>query len=381
MKDDYIKRYYALFDRGFESVDALQAAVADAFGDAFEDDPTLGSIVSAAARSIEAPRDLDGRKNICSGDTLLSALPLDQLIISCLFAFFDDLCTVDNDFEFELRTLTWELPRVRFDYTVAPPPPPPAGLSLKQELVALDPHGFELARKKLEEVYPTLEYVATSSAGAAVGEFKPPFEVSPQQLTRALLASRNENELEDLDTLGARIIQSQHTGIWRLACRTLVDFFNDPDHAGRGSLAREGGDPAWSAREYDSPYDRNLLLYVTVEAAIALRIRDDRFSVEATWRRMCDHGSYLVPTYGDYKQSYQAPDGTLVPNFLPILAYGSLLRSSAWAMQNRDDTLFPEDLAPRATLQPGGQLSPIRGPRAVQVRAVGDAGAVLRRGA
>ena len=84
---------------------------------------------------------------------------------------------------------------------MAPPPPPPAGLSLKQELVALDPHGFELARKKLEEVFPTLDYVATSSAGAFVGEFKPPFWVSPQQLTRALLASRNANELEDLDTL------------------------------------------------------------------------------------------------------------------------------------------------------------------------------------
>lgn len=160
---------------------------------------------------------------------------------------------------------------------MAPPPPPPAGLSLKQELVALDPHGFELARKKLEEVFPTLDYVATSSAGAFVGEFKPPFWVSPQQLTRALLASRNANELEDLDTLGSRIIQSQHTGIWRLACRTLVDFFSDPENAGRGSLARESGNPAWSAREYDSPYDRNLLLYVTVEAAIALGLPDDRF--------------------------------------------------------------------------------------------------------
>ena len=236
---------------------------------------------------------------------------------------------------------------MRFDYTVAPPPPPPAGLSLKQELVALDPHGFELARKKLEEVFPTLDYVATSSAGAFVGEFKPPFWVSPQQLTRALLASRNANELEDLDTLGSRIIQSQHTGIWRLACRTLVDFFSDPENAGRGSLARESGNPAWSAREYDSPYDRNLLLYVTVEAAIALGLPDDRFSVDATWRVMCDHGSDRVPTYGDYKNAYQVPAQALVPNFLPILAYGSLelLRSPAWAMQNRDDTLFPEDLA------------------------------------
>ena len=80
--DDYLKRYYALFDRGFESVGALESAFSDAFGEAFaDDDPTLGSIVSAAARGIEAPRDLDGRKNICSGDVLLNSLPLNQVRI------------------------------------------------------------------------------------------------------------------------------------------------------------------------------------------------------------------------------------------------------------------------------------------------------------
>jgi len=354
-KDDYIKRYYALFDGGFQSVSAFQADLSDIFGEAWEDDPSLGSIVSAAVRDIETPRNLDGRKNICSGDTLLKSLPLDQMIISCLFAFFDDLCTIDNDFEFELRTLTWDLPKVRFEYDVSPPPPPPAGLSVKQQLLELDPHGFELARKKLEEVYPTLEYVATSSAGAAVGDFKPPYEVSPQQLTRALLASRNadgdgdDNELGNINSLAARIIQSQHTGIWRLACRTLVDFFNDPKNAGRGSLAPEGGDPSWSAPEHDSPYDRNLLLYVTVEVAVALRIPDKDFEVSSVWRRMCDHGGYLVPTYGDYKQSYQTQDGALVTNFLPIVAYGSLelLRSAAWASGDRSAVpfwMFREDV-------------------------------------
>ena len=149
LNNDFIQQYYGLFDKGFESVGALEAAFSDAFGDAFADeDPTLGSIVSAAARSIQAPRDLDGRKNICSGETLLNSLPLDQLIIrctrahssprtfpthpphhfpilSCLFAFFDEQCDVDNDFEFELRTLTWEIPRVR---CVPFPSTPPATL-------------------------------------------------------------------------------------------------------------------------------------------------------------------------------------------------------------------------------------------------------------
>ena len=251
---------------------------------------------------------------------------------------------------------------------MSPPPPPPAGLSIKQQLLEFDPHGFELARKKLEEVYPTLDYVATSSAGAAVGDFPPPYEVSPQQLTRAFLASRNfggacdprdnpqqefEAEtggcgnLDDFDSLGKRIIQSQHTGIWRLACRSLVDFFNDPANAGRGNLARESANPAWSAPEHDSPYDRNLLLYVTVEVAMALEITDKEFTVDGVWRRMCDHGNYLVPTERDYYESYDAPKGTDVPSFLPILAYGSLelLRSTAWASGSVAPSLFPEDLA------------------------------------
>ena len=241
-------------------------------------------------------------------------------------------------------------------------------MSIKQKLLEFDPHGFELARKKLEEVYPTLDYVATSSAGAAVGDFPPPYEVSPQQLTRAFLASRNfggacdprdnpqqefEAEtggcgnLDDFDSLGKRIIQSQHTGIWRLACRSLVDFFNDPANAGRGNLARESANPAWSAPEHDSPYDRNLLLYVTIEAAMALEITDKEFTVDGVWRRMCDHGNYLVPTERDYYESYDAPKGTDVPSFLPILAYGSLelLRSTAWASGSVAPSLFPEDLA------------------------------------
>ena len=258
------------------------------------------------------------------------------------------MCTVDNDFEFELRTLTWEIPRVRFEWDVSPPPPPPGGLSLKQELEVLDPHGFELVRKTLEDFFPTLDYVATSSAGAAVGEFGPPFDVSPQALTRAFLASRNaDGGLEDMDTLGKRIIQSQHTGVWRLACRSLVDFFDDPSHAGRGKLAPESANDAWSSPEYDSDFDRNLLLYTTLEVAIALEIPDSAFSVAKVWARMCDHGSYLVPTRTDHHpRAYERPERAEVETFLPIVAYGSLnlLRSTMWAGGGDNPSLFPEDL-------------------------------------
>lgn len=84
MKDEYVQGYYALFDKGFESKSALQQSFSDAFGDAFDDpatSATLGSIFSAATREISAPEqsDLFERQNICSGDTLLHSLPLDQV--------------------------------------------------------------------------------------------------------------------------------------------------------------------------------------------------------------------------------------------------------------------------------------------------------------
>ena len=173
------------------------------------------------------------------------------------------------------------------------------------------------------------------------------YDVSPQALTRAFLASRREWQSGRHEHLGKRIIQSQHTGIWRLACRSLVDFFDDPSHAGRGKLAPESVNDAWSSPEYDSDFDRNLLLYTTLEVAIALEIPDSAFSVAKVWARMCDHGAYLVPTRTDqHPRAYERPEKAEVETFLPIVAYGSLslLRSAMWAGGVDNPSLFPEDL-------------------------------------
>ena len=45
-------------------------------------------------------------------------------------------------------------------------------LQLLQLLLA-DPFGFELARKAMDDVLPTLSQVATSSIGATIGDYKP----------------------------------------------------------------------------------------------------------------------------------------------------------------------------------------------------------------
>lgn len=75
----------------------------------------------------------------------------------------------------------------------------------------MDPHGFELVRSKLEEFFPRLSDVSTSSVGANVGASRVPFKVTPEQITKAFLSSNGMTK----DGLGARVIESKHTGRWR----------------------------------------------------------------------------------------------------------------------------------------------------------------------
>lgn len=66
----------------------------------------------------------------------------------------------------------------------SPPPPPPIILTGYQVLVDDDPEGFINVRRKLEDWFPLLQHVATSSIGASVGRYIADYDVSPEQLTR-----------------------------------------------------------------------------------------------------------------------------------------------------------------------------------------------------
>lgn len=91
---------------------------------------------------------------------------------------------------------------------VSPPPPPPLVAGAYDDMVADDPEGFSDVRNRLEDWFPKLSHVATSSSGATIGEYIADLTVTPQQLTRAFLASSGMVA----DSLGARVVESKHTG-------------------------------------------------------------------------------------------------------------------------------------------------------------------------
>ena len=90
----------------------------------------------------------------------------------------------------------------------SPPPPPPMEMSAYQDLVDDDPEGFIEVRRRLESFFPKLSHVATSSMGASIAGHIADFTVTPMALTRAFLSSRGM----DPDSLGARVVESRHTG-------------------------------------------------------------------------------------------------------------------------------------------------------------------------
>ena len=99
-----------------------------------------------------------------------------QIITSCFFATIEKVACPedveeDESFVYELETVSFQLPTVRFDYSVSPPPPPPFNLEVYQEIVAMDPHGFQMVRSRLEDIFPRLSDVATSSMGASIGGY------------------------------------------------------------------------------------------------------------------------------------------------------------------------------------------------------------------
>lgn len=159
--------------------------------------------------------DLSKRKEICSTQSFASSMSLEMIITSCMFATMETFCpddaAADESFDYMVETTRFELPLVRFDFDVSPPPPPPTSLPAYEALVATDPHGFQLVRARLEEIFPRLSDVATSSMGATVGGYIADFTVTPNQLTKAYLASHGMTK----DGLGARVVESKHTGRWR----------------------------------------------------------------------------------------------------------------------------------------------------------------------
>lgn len=359
--DSNLNEYVELFAQGYKTVDTVRKEFTEAFGDSFEYiDPVMADLMRQVEVSSFSGPDLSPRKDICNGLSFTSAMSLEMIIQSCMFAIMESFCPKDAEpdekFEFFVGTVEFQLPKVRFDFSVSPPPPPPVTLEVYEKLVALDPHGFQMVRAKLEDIFPRLSDVSTSSMGATVGTYIADFRVTPAQITKAFLASHGMRK----DALGARVIESRHTGRWRPACFEMFRLFDDRYKASAGSASEAHkapeGNPHFSDLAYDSPYDRNLLLYAMLEIKLSLdkdSLADVPYSTLSLYDTICGGGvgGYRVPTSPRDDPTYHFKQGYEIDKFAPIVNYGSLETiRSVYMGSMADCSLYfaPEDVARHA---------------------------------
>jgi hypothetical protein len=91
---------------------------------------------------------------------------------ACVFHFIEEFCPKENSDDnliINLKTLRWRLDDVVFDWGASPPPPPPVKHGAYEDLLAADPEGMELAREKMMEFWPQLQYIAQQTSASNVG--------------------------------------------------------------------------------------------------------------------------------------------------------------------------------------------------------------------
>ena len=114
--------YSGLFMDGYQDADNLQAQYEKEFGDSYDMlDPQMLQLMEETQRStLESGPDLSQRREICSSDAFYSAMRLDQIIVSCMFAIVEQACPPDYEddesFAFTIESTTFKLPLVRWTY-------------------------------------------------------------------------------------------------------------------------------------------------------------------------------------------------------------------------------------------------------------------------
>ena len=302
------------------------------------------------------------------------------------------MCTVDNDFEYERRRRRGSCPPCASTTRRRRRRRRPARSASSSSCCSPTPLDFELARKAMDDVLPTLSQVATSSIGATIGDYKPDAKMTRARADQGLPGHVAPGRPDR----SARALQAAYTGVWRKACAELVRFFDSPELAGAGT------------RGYS--HLAGAFRLAGRRARLALRsqplpLRDDR---GGEWRSPSPktssprsaRGTGFAATAGcgcrcrteDYDRYDFHTPGTDYDKFHPIVSYGSLrqLRSQHFAHEPSCVAAlerFPEDVAPRDCVrqdalprQPRARGAAGR-PRAPEPWRSGELpGALLRRG-
>jgi hypothetical protein len=246
---------------------------------------------------------------------------------------------------------------IRRDTRTSRRPPPPPGLLKRGPLARIavyDPEGFAIAEQALDDFFPALEYVASHSTGSRIrNKYGPKYFVNKYELSMAFMAAEN---FEDPNAISTRMIQARFTNYGRFSCMAMLEFASERDNSAAGTtqpISARLDNPA----DYNSPWDRNWILYFATVFTESLRkevggaqVNSLQVNVLEFWQQQCEEPAAFrapVPTAlwsADPKRlgTTDAFDTSVeVRDFAPLVSFGSLrqLRSSTGAASEQ----WPED--------------------------------------
>ena len=135
-------------------------------------------------------------------------------------------------------------------------------------IAVYDPEGFALAEQALDDFFPALEYVASHSTGSRIrNKYGPKYFVNKYELSMAFMAAEN---FEDPNAISTRMIQARFSGYGRFSCMAMLEFASERDNAAAGTtqpISARLDNPA----DYNSPWDRNWILYFATVFTESLR--------------------------------------------------------------------------------------------------------------
>jgi len=96
--NEMVNEYTEIFAQGYKTVDEVEQEFADAFGESYRFiDPTMEELMRQVEISSFSGPDLTDRKDICSSNVFASAMSLDMIIVSCIFATMEKACPEDAE--------------------------------------------------------------------------------------------------------------------------------------------------------------------------------------------------------------------------------------------------------------------------------------------
>jgi hypothetical protein len=291
-----------------------------------------------------------------------------QIIFTCIFQLIESFCPASDSSEkfetFMKEELTWQLPKVVFDWSAVPPPPPPSQLhSAISELALLDPDGWAQGEAALNEFFPKLSYVMSKAAGSIIeNKYGPKYFVTKYEATIAFLATEN---FENQDSISARMVQARFSGYGRFSCAAMKDFMTVADNAAAGNNAPEEArrnNPA----DFNSPFDRNwLIIFASIFTESLMKetgVGGIQIDALALWRQQCEEpSSYRTPIE---KSMWQRDPAIMQPrdavgnvvesrDISPLLVYGSLRQLRDF--KNPGSRKYTEDPALHVAQRAGGR--------------------------